>query len=350
MRVFRVAALLTALLAQALTTSSLSGQASPSLTDKLEAELADFPASMGVYVKHTETGEEAAVQADRSFNSMSVIKIPLMMLAYDMAERGEIDLYTRVEIREEDLRLPTGELLLFDLGLEVTIRDLITWMMIHSDNTATDLVLDRVGGIDTLNRWITAQGFEETYMEMSTEDFFFVYVGCMVPELASVSTTELLALTVGPQFALDGRYAPYADRAAEVMALLNDPGIADPCLRAIATERDQWLGGTTPREVGMMLDRLHTAAGESSTAAEMLRILTRQTLGTARLPAQIPYPVAHKTGDASPQIANDVGIISAPSGDIVIAVLTAENEGTFDELEAMVARIAKVVVEHFGGD
>jgi beta-lactamase class A len=280
---------------------------------------------------------------------MSVIKVPLMMMAYDMAERGELDMGTRVRIREEDLRLTTGELLLFDLGLEPTIRDLITWMIIHSDNTATDLVLDRVGGVEALNEWIADEGFDATYMEMSTEDFFFVHVGCMIPDLASVSTTELLAMTIGPRTAVDGRYDDYAERAAEVLAVATDPEVAGPCLLSIATDRDKWLGGTTPRQIGTLLERLHTRAMDSPTAAAMMRTLGLQKLGTARLPARIPYPVAHKTGDASPQIANDAGIISAPSGDIVIAVLTAENEGTFDELEAMVARIAEVVVAHFEG-
>ena len=52
----------------------------------LEAELSRFPARAGVYVKHLKTGEEAGVRADEAFNSMSVIKIPIMVRAFQLAE------------------------------------------------------------------------------------------------------------------------------------------------------------------------------------------------------------------------------------------------------------------------
>ena len=64
------------------------------LTRLLEAELDRFPARAGVYVKHLPTGEEAGVRADEAFSSASVIKIPIMVRAFQLAEEKKLDLRT----------------------------------------------------------------------------------------------------------------------------------------------------------------------------------------------------------------------------------------------------------------
>src|SRR5436853_6627184 len=100
------------------------------LTRLLEAELDRFPARAGVYVKHLTTGEEAAVRADEAFSSASVIKIPIMVRAFQLVDRNALDLAERVEIHRSDLRDGTGVLQYHDLGLAPTLRDLITEMII----------------------------------------------------------------------------------------------------------------------------------------------------------------------------------------------------------------------------
>ena len=89
----------------------------------LEAELARFPARAGVYVKNLPTGEEAGVRADEAFSSASVIKIPIMVRAFLLAEEKKLDLDERVTIRRSDLRDGTGVLQYHDVGLQPTIRD-----------------------------------------------------------------------------------------------------------------------------------------------------------------------------------------------------------------------------------
>src|SRR5512139_1416361 len=65
------------------------------LANLLEAELARWPARAGVYVKHLGTGEEAAVRGDERFNSFSVIKLPLMVMAFELADQQRLDLAER---------------------------------------------------------------------------------------------------------------------------------------------------------------------------------------------------------------------------------------------------------------
>ena len=78
------------------------------LTLALEAELAQFPARTSIYLKHLKTGEEAAVRADESFNSQSVIKVPIMVRAFQLAEEGKLRLDERVTLGRADLRDGTG--------------------------------------------------------------------------------------------------------------------------------------------------------------------------------------------------------------------------------------------------
>src|SRR5690242_7668960 len=73
------------------------------LTKWLEAQMAQFPAKAGVYVKHLGTGEDAGAHADDLFNSMSVIKMAILVRAYQLIDQKKFSLDDRIEIKETDL-------------------------------------------------------------------------------------------------------------------------------------------------------------------------------------------------------------------------------------------------------
>src|SRR5262245_65668768 len=83
-------------------------QQNTSLARLLQAEIARMPARVGLYVKHLGTGEEAAIRADEIFNSASTRKIPIMILAFQSADRGTLNLDERVQLRLSDFRNGTG--------------------------------------------------------------------------------------------------------------------------------------------------------------------------------------------------------------------------------------------------
>ena len=68
--------------------------ASASLQALLDAEMPKIPAKAGIWVKHLTTGEEGAVNADETFNSASVIKIPVAVQALEMVDARTRDLAT----------------------------------------------------------------------------------------------------------------------------------------------------------------------------------------------------------------------------------------------------------------
>src|SRR5687767_1608100 len=102
-----------------------AAQSKTPLTLALEAELDQFPARTGIYLKHLKTGEEVAIRADESFNSQSVIKVPVMVRAFQLAEAGKLDLDGRVTLSRATLRDGTGIFQYADPGLAPTVRDLI---------------------------------------------------------------------------------------------------------------------------------------------------------------------------------------------------------------------------------
>ena len=126
----------------------------------LDQSAASFPGKAGIYVKHLATGEEAAVRGDEVFNSASVIKIPVLVLAFQMADRGAINLDERVTIRKEDIRGGSGIFRYHDPGLQPTFRDVLLQMVITSDNTATDLAIAKVGGVARVNAWLREQKYQ----------------------------------------------------------------------------------------------------------------------------------------------------------------------------------------------
>src|SRR3954471_17832872 len=74
----------------------------------LDAELARFPGRAGIWVKHLTTGDSAAVRADEAFNSASVIKLPVLALAFQMADAGKLSLAERITINAADFRGGSG--------------------------------------------------------------------------------------------------------------------------------------------------------------------------------------------------------------------------------------------------
>jgi beta-lactamase class A len=97
------------------------------------------------------TGEEVGRHAERSMPTASVFKLPLLVEVFRQAETGALDLDERVTLRAEDIVMGSGILRDFQPGLQPTLRDLAMMMIIVSDNGATNLLLDRVGGPARVN-------------------------------------------------------------------------------------------------------------------------------------------------------------------------------------------------------
>jgi hypothetical protein len=80
----------------------------------------------------------------------------------------------------------------------------------------------------------------------------------------------------------------------------------------------------------------------------MKRIMLAQQAGTRKIPHWLTVPVGHKTGEG-PGVTNDVGMIYARSGPIVVAFYTMGYSGTQAEADDRIGHVARLIVEYFDG-
>jgi beta-lactamase class A len=114
-----------------------------------------FSGRLGIAARHLGTGEELAVNAGESFPTASSIKIAVLIELYRQAQVGEVSLAERQQYTARDRTLGSGLLSDLDEGLEPTLRDLAVLMMAISDNTATNMLIDRLGK-DRINAMLQA--------------------------------------------------------------------------------------------------------------------------------------------------------------------------------------------------
>jgi beta-lactamase class A len=283
---------------------SAQGRQPTALHDILARASSEFPGTAGIWVKHLTRNETAGVRDGETFNSASVIKLPVLVLAFQMADKGQLNLDERITIKKEDIRGGSGIFRYHDIGLQPTWRDVLLQMVITSDNTATDLAIAKVGGVARVNAWLKESGHADGLR---------------------------LVQTTGDLFAKYNALGPNDDRNGKTNA-----------------DRSYWLGEITPLGVGTLIEAIEKKTIASAASCDaMLRMMRAQQAGARRLNHFITVPVAHKTGDFPPVLANDVGIIYARSGPIVVSFLGNAITGNYGEAEDRIGRFAQQLVEYF---
>jgi len=131
------------------------------MLNKAVATASSLAGEIGLYILDTATGQEADFHADQPLEAASVIKIPIMVEAFRQKEEGLIDFDAPVTIRKEDKLPSCGALTYLHDGVTVSVGDLVTLMIILSDNTATNLLIDRLGNVH-INREISHLGLTGT--------------------------------------------------------------------------------------------------------------------------------------------------------------------------------------------
>ena len=296
----------------------------PPLDEAIRSTLDSLDAQTAFYAKHLPSGREIAIRADEPVNALSIIKIPIMILAYRDAEAGRLDLDARYRVRPEDMRRGTGLLQTFAPGIEPTYRDIITQMIITSDNSATDIMIATVG-LDRVNQLLEELGYVETRLQYTTGDIFRAVLELVDPANAGLSDREVYqrGLPIGPD--MDEKYF------------------------AFEGDMDEWFGRTTAREMSRLLEQIHNGEVASREHCDEMLAILGQQLYDSRLPRHIKFrvTVAHKTGDWPPIAGSDAGIIMESGGPIVISVFATQNRGSFYELEDAEGRIAEKLLNEW---
>jgi beta-lactamase class A len=251
-----------------------------------------------VAIKPLAGGAGLYLDADEEMPTASLIKFMVMLEAYQQALEGKIKLDTPVTLRKED-RVPGSGILTYHFsdGATFPLRDAVRLMIVFSDNTATNLVLDQIGIAST---------------------------GARMKEWGCSKTKIHAKVFRGDTTSIDKEGS-----------------------------KRFGLGVTTARETVTLLEKLHRQ--EVATPAlckEMLGHLKKcedRTKLKRLLPAEIE--VAHKTGSVT-DVKTDAGILYLKSGPVAVCVLTRGNEDKrfHDDNAAniLIGKIGKAVADHFG--
>jgi beta-lactamase class A len=292
------------------------------LYDEIVKETRGFEKVLGVAVKHLRTGEGASFNGDELFPTASVFKVPVIVELYRQAEAGRLSLDDKMVLKEAEKVPGSGILKELSEGLEVTVRDLSRLMMILSDNTATDMIVERVGK-DNVNATMRRLGLNKTVVVADCRDLLFDLVGAN--DLPDDEKT------------LD-RYLQLAKAGANKGAW------------SLGTERNDV---TTPLEMNRLLGLIveGEAVGRAGCDAILATMEKCQT-GEYRVPKYLPaekVKMYRKTGSL-PGIRNDVGVITIlSSGEkYCISCFTRGAPDVYAAEEA-IARVSRSVYRYFAG-
>ncbi|MBI3011378.1 MAG: serine hydrolase [Candidatus Omnitrophica bacterium] len=248
-----------------------------SLQQRIDSEIRSFNGDVGFVIKDLETGWRLTHQPEHRFPSASLVKIAIMAACFQAVQEGQLELSSRLRFNAADRMSGSGVLKDKPVGTMVTVEALIPLMIAESDNTATNMLINRLG-LASLNRSFQALGLRQTNLARKMMDF-----------------------------------------AARAKGIENY---------------------TTATEMAFLLERLYRQELVSPDWSRRgLELLKQQKLRD-RIPAQLPPEtvVAHKTGLEN-HICHDAGIVLTPKGDFLIVVLT-RHKGPSKAAKVWIANLA----------
>ena len=298
---------------------------------ELEKASATFDGSGGAAVRDLREGWTAAIRGFDPYPQQSVFKLWVAVALLDAVDRDSLSLNEQILVRRADLSVfaqPLAEKVGAD-GYTTTLEELLNYMVVRSDNAATDLIIRRLGGPTEIQAVLKRKGIRGVRVDRSERDL----------------QAQISGLSWQPEYsepaAFDAARAgvPEATRLRARDAYLID-------LRDTATPV-----GTTDGLAALNSGRLL-----SPLSTDRLLGLMRMTIpGSKRLKAGLPegWTIAHRPGTAGGYggvnlATNNVGVITAPDGhSYAVAVFLKGGRGTLDAREGLIADVARAVVAHW---
>lgn len=268
------------------------------LQKKIEAMAAAYDGHVALYAKNLATGETVALDAEEPVQTASVIKLALMLQAFEQIHAGKLKLSQPVVLTKVNQVAGSGILGELDPGLTLTLKDTITLMITLSDNTATNMLIDVVG-LRPTNEMLGRMGLKNTYF----------YKKVFVP-------------------------------ATEPMP---------------SDQKEFGLGKTTAQEMAKLIESIYRCdLGDRELCTEMITIMRKQQY-RAMIPrylvapdsSETLSPIADKIGmlDA---VRSDVALVYTARGPIILSIFTYENGDKSwtpeNRAEILIGRMAETIV------
>jgi beta-lactamase class A len=286
------------------------------LDQQLQAIAAAHHGKLAVYAHNLRTGQTASLSPDLPVKTASTIKLGILLDAAVQIRAGKATLTEKLVLNRDNQVEGSGVLAQLTPPLALTLGDTLTLMVILSDNTATNMAIDRLG-LEHIDKALRAAGLKQTWLYKKV---YRAPSGPMPPDQ--------------PQFGL-GKTTP-----REMAAIMERLATCNLALNAAKEQSSPAQVAADGPLCGSLLHMLHNQQDRESLPRYIESFDTSEH-GSA---------IANKTG-ALDQVRNDVALISTRAGPIVIAAFTFENADQRwsgdNEGEITLAKVGKVVVDRW---
>ena len=288
------------------------------LDQQIAAIAAAHHGHVALYAHNLKTGLTASLTPDLPVQTASVIKMGILLDAAEQIRAGRATLAERLVLTKPNQVEGSGVLGELTPPIALTLGDTLTLMVVLSDNTATNMAIDRLG-LDHINATLRAAGLRQTVLYKKVFVPATEPMPADQPRFGLGKTTPREMASIMERFAtcnLDlNSSAPKAQSAAPQVA--GDSAICGAILHMLRNQQDR---DSLPRYIESLDTSEHGSA------------------------------IANKTG-ALNQVRNDVALISSKAGPIVIAAFTFDNADqrwTGDnEAEQTLGKLAQAIVRRW---
>lgn len=256
------------------------------MTDELSRHAARYPGHVAIVVEDLKSGRTWTYHPDDLFPSASLIKVPVMIGVFQKIHDGELGLSDVLVMHRHNRMGGSGSLKWSPDGSRFTVRELLQHMISESDNTALNMLIERVG---------------MGYLQQEFSKIGLLYTG-IYPDGMSL----------------------YGGRVAHE-------------------------NYTTAREMAMMFEKIYRGDMIGRTeSAVMLEILKYPKAVASRLQKGLPphWGIAHKTGLLR-HACHDSAIIFSPDGDYLVTVLTGQNPD-YKTAKDFITQLGHITFRHYG--
>lgn len=213
------------------------------LSGKVSNKTRQYPTLLcGVYIKPSWLPSSVSVNGDLPFPAASLIKIPIAVALLRKIDRGEISWNMTLVLKRSHYAQGAGQLRVKKAGTKHSLRNVFKLMLIISDNTATNMVIDLLGGIQSANQEISKLGLKNTKLvnwlgdfkgtnKTSPRDLVYILERSLEGDLLSQNSKRVLRnalLKVNNKSLIKkglGRYTKFAHKTGTIGICVGDAGI-----------------------------------------------------------------------------------------------------------------------------
>ena len=117
-----------------------------------------------VYVWEYENGQYIDINAEEQYSAASIIKLPVLVRMFKSIEAGQMTIYDEMVLQDYYKSSGSGELQYSITGRKLSLDALAKTMIQDSDNSATNMIMSKMGGMDDVNIGLRDWGLSKTYV------------------------------------------------------------------------------------------------------------------------------------------------------------------------------------------